>query len=161
MKSVSDSKRVISVAPIGVIHTPLKRMKDCPFQGARTATVGEILLKKRFLPALKDLDGVSHLYVLTFMHSANRRRLQTVTPYGPEIHGTFATRSPHRPNPIGLTVVRLLKIDGCRLRVRGVDYLDGTPVIDIKPYHPRIDAFPRAVVGWYEKVRKKAKRKTE
>ena len=161
MKSVSNSKRVFSVAPIGVIHSPFKRMKDCPFQGARTATVGEIVLKERFLPALKDLDGVSHLYLLTFMHSANRKRLQTVTPYGPGIRGTFATRSPHRPNPIGLTVVELLKIDGCRLRVRGVDCLDGTPVIDIKPYNPYIDAFPRAVVGWYEKVKGKGERKID
>jgi tRNA-Thr(GGU) m(6)t(6)A37 methyltransferase TsaA len=161
MKSVSESRRVFSVVPIGVIHSPLKRMKDCPFQGARTAIVGEIVLKEQFLPALKDLDGVSHLYVLTFMRSANRKRLQTVTPHGPEIHGTFATRSPHRPNPIGLTVVKLLKIDGCRLRVRGIDYLDGTPVIDIKPYHPGIDAFPQAVIGWYEKVKKKGRRKID
>jgi tRNA-Thr(GGU) m(6)t(6)A37 methyltransferase TsaA len=134
-------------------------MKDCPFQGAWAGTVGEILLKKRFLPALKDLDGVTHLFVLTFMHLADRKRLQTVTPHGPEIHGTFATRSPHRPNPIGLNVVKLMKIEGCRLYVQGLDCLDGTPVIDIKPYHPDIDAFPRAVAGWYAKIKGRKKGK--
>jgi tRNA-Thr(GGU) m(6)t(6)A37 methyltransferase TsaA len=108
-------------------------------------------LKRQFLPALKDLDGVSHLYLLTFMHGADRKRLQTVTPHGPEIHGTFATRSPHRPNPIGLNVVELVKIEGRRLHVRGVDCLDGTPVIDIKPYNPDFDVFPRAVVRWFNK----------
>ncbi|NWF92188.1 MAG: tRNA (N6-threonylcarbamoyladenosine(37)-N6)-methyltransferase TrmO [Syntrophaceae bacterium] len=158
MRSVPNSKGRFTVFPIGVVRSSFKRVDDCPFQGARAATTGEIVLKERFQPALKDLEGVSHLYLLTFMHAADRKRLQTVTPHGPEVHGTFATRSPHRPNPIGLTVVELLKIDGCRLRVKGVDCLDGTPVIDIKPYNPEIDAFPRAVAGWYEKVMRKKKR---
>jgi formylmethanofuran dehydrogenase subunit E len=144
---------------IGVLHTPFKRIEECPFQGARVKATGEIVLDKHFQPALKDLDGVTHLFVLTFMHFANRKRLQTVTPHGPEIHGTFATRSPHRPNPIGLTVVELLNIDGCRLSVKGVDCLDGTPVIDIKPYNSDIDAFPHAVVGWYEKAKRRENKK--
>lgn len=155
-----DTKKPFLLIPIGVLRTPFKRREECPFQGARAEATGEIVLDKHFQPALKDLDGVTHLFVLTFMRQADRKRLQTVTPYGPEIHGTFATRSPHRPNPIGLNVVRLLKIKGRRLFVRGVDCLDGTPVIDIKPYHPGIDAFPRAVAGWHQKVRKKRKRKT-
>jgi formylmethanofuran dehydrogenase subunit E len=155
-----DPKKPFSLIPIGVLHTPFKRSEECPFQGARAEATGEIVLDKHFQPALKDLDGVTHLFVFTFMHQADRKRLQTVTPYGPEIHGTFATRSPHRPNPIGLNVVRLLKIKGRRLFVRGVDCMDGTPVIDIKPYHPGIDAFPHAVAGWHQKVRKKRKRKT-
>lgn len=136
-------------------------MEECPFQGFMAGVIGEIVLKRQFLPALKDLEGVSHLYLLTFMHGADRKKLQTVTPHGPEIHGTFATRSPHRPNPIGLNVVELVKIEGRRLHVRGVDCLDGTPVIDIKPYNPDIDAFPRAVVRWSKEVRKKRKRKID
>jgi tRNA-Thr(GGU) m(6)t(6)A37 methyltransferase TsaA len=136
-------------------------MEECPFQGSKAGATGAIVLKRQFLPALKDLDGVSHLYLLTFMHGADRKRLQTVTPHGPEIHGTFATRSPHRPNPIGLNVVELVKIEGRRLHVRGVDCLDGTPVIDIKPYNPDFDVFPRAVVRWFKKVRKKGKRKID
>ncbi len=159
VRSVSNSKKTFSVLPIGIVHSPFKRMEDCPFQGAKAGTVGEVVLKEQFLPALKDLEGISHLYLLTFMHSADRKRLQTVTPHGPEIHGTFATRSSHRPNPIGLAVVELLKIDGCRLRIRGVDCLDGTPVIDIKPYNPDIDAFPHAIAGWYEKARRREKKK--
>ena len=154
-----DPKKPFSLIPIGVLHTPFKRSEECPFQGARAEATGEIVLNKHFQPALKDLDGVTHLFVLTFMHLADRKRLQTVTPHGRETHGTFATRSPHRPNPIGLNVVKLLKIKGRRLYVQGVDCMDGTPVIDIKPYHPEIDAFPHAMAGWLEKVKRKGKRK--
>jgi tRNA (adenine37-N6)-methyltransferase len=154
-----SSKKAFSLIPIGVLHTPFKRTKECPFQGSRAGATGEILLNKRFLPALKDLEGVSHLFLLTFMHRADRNRLQTATPYGPEIHGTFATRSPHRPNPIGLSIVELVKIEGCRLHIRGVDGLDGTPVIDIKPYNTDIDAIPRAVIGWYEEAKKQRGKK--
>jgi tRNA-Thr(GGU) m(6)t(6)A37 methyltransferase TsaA len=152
-------KKPFLLIPIGVIHTPFKRIGECPFQGARAKATGEIVLDKHLQPALKDLDGVTHLFLLTFMHLADPKKLQTVTPHGPEIHGTFATRSPHRPNPIGLSVVKLMKIKGRRLYVRGVDCLDGTPVIDIKPYNPGIDAFPHAVAGWYEKVKRRKKRK--
>ena len=137
------------INPIGIIHTPFNRREECPFQGAGGKVTGEIILNKDLQPALKDLDRVTHLFLLTFMHHADRKRLQTVTPHGPGIHGTFATRSPHRPNPIGLSVVRLMKIKGCRLYVQGVDCLDGTPVIDIKTYNPDIDVFPRTVAGWY------------
>jgi formylmethanofuran dehydrogenase subunit E len=147
------------ITPIGIIHTPFKRSKECPFQGTWGKATGEIVLDRHLQPALKDLDGVTHLFLLTFMHLADRKKLQTVTPHGPEIHGTFATRSPHRPNPIGLSVVRLIKIKGYRLYVRGVDCLDGTPVIDIKPYNPDIDAFPPAVAGWYQKAKRRAKKK--
>jgi tRNA-Thr(GGU) m(6)t(6)A37 methyltransferase TsaA len=155
------ARKTFRLVPIGVIRSPFKRIEECPFQGSKAGVTGEVVLEKRFLPALKDLDGVSHLYLLTFMHGADRKRLQTVTPYGPEIRGTFATRSPHRPNPIGLMVVELLKIDGCRLRVRGVDCLDSTPLIDIKPYNADIDAFPRANAGWYEKAKRQGGRKTD
>jgi tRNA-Thr(GGU) m(6)t(6)A37 methyltransferase TsaA len=107
-----DPKKPFSLIPIGVLHTPFKRSEECLFQGARAKATGEIVLDKHLQPALKDLDGVTHLFLLTFMHLADRKKLQTVTPHGPEIHGTFATRSPHRPNPIGLSVVRLMKIKG-------------------------------------------------
>lgn len=156
MKKKAGQKR-FSLVPIGVLRTPFKRAKDCPFQGSKAGVDGEILLKKRFLSGLKDLHGVSHLFLLTFMDHARRDRFQTVTPYGPERHGVFATRSPHRPNPIGLSVVELVKIEGQRIFVRGVDALDGTPVIDIKPYNPEIDAYPQAVAGWYENSKKHSK----
>ena len=143
------------VIPIGIIRTPFKRREECPFQGVKAKAIGEIVLDKRLLPALRDLDGVTHLFLLTFMHFADRKRLQTVTPHGPQVRGTFATRSPNRPNPIGLTVVELLGIDGHRLRVRGVDCVDGTPVIDIKPYVAEIDAVPKAVAGWFDRSQKR------
>ena len=146
------------INPNGIICTPFKRREECPFQGTRAKATGKIVLERHLQPALKDLDGVTHLFLLTFMDQADRKRLQTITPYGPEIHGTFATRSPNRPNPIGLSVVKLTKIKGCQLYVQGVDCLDGTPVIDIKPYNPDIDSFPRAVAGWYEKAKRRAKK---
>ena len=142
------------VIPIGTVRTPFKRKEECPSQGAKAKAIGEVVLEKRLLPALKDLGRVTHLFLLTFMQFADRKRLQTVTPHGPEVRGTFATRSPNRPNPIGLTVVELLRIDGRRLRVRGVDCLDGTPVIDIKPYSAEIDAVPQAVTGWFDRSRR-------
>lgn len=150
-------KKIFPLIPIGVLRTPFKRAEDCPFQGSRAGVTGEILLKRRFLPGLKDLKDISHLFLLTFMDQACRNRLQTVTPYGPERRGVFATRSPHRPNPIGLSIVELVKVEGQRIFVRGVDALDGTPVIDIKPYNAEIDAYPHAVAGWYEKSKKRTK----
>jgi formylmethanofuran dehydrogenase subunit E len=146
------------ITPIGVIRTPFKGKEECPFQGAAGKVQGEIILEEHLQPALKDLDKVTHLFLLTFMDRADRKKLQTVTPHGPEIHGTFATRSPHRPNPIGLSVVKLIKINGCRLYVQGVDCLDGTLVIDIKPYSADIDSFPHAVSGWYEKAKRRKKK---
>jgi len=145
------------ITPIGIIHTPFKRMDECPHQGRERGAEGEVILDERLLPALKNLEGVTHLFLLTFFHLADRHRLQTVTPHGPEIRGTFATRSPHRPNPIGLTVVEILKINGYRLHVRGVDCLDGTPIIDIKPYVTDIDLFPQAVTGWVKKSKNKGR----
>jgi formylmethanofuran dehydrogenase subunit E len=147
------------INPIGLVRTPFKEKDECPFQGAQAKVQGEIVLDEHLQPALKDLDKVTHLFLLTFMDRADRKKLQTITPHGPEIHGTFATRSPNRPNPIGLSVVRLMKIEGCRLYVEGVDCLDGTPVIDIKPYNPDIDSFPRAMAGWYEKAKRRKKKK--
>lgn len=150
-------KKRFFLIPIGVLRTPFKQTEDCPFQGSKAGARGEILLSKQFVSGLKDLKGISHLFLLTFMDRARRDRLQTITPYGPESHGVFATRSPHRPNPIGLSVVELIRVEGRRILVRGVDAVDGTPVIDIKPYNPEIDAYPRAVAGWFEKSKNRLK----
>jgi tRNA-Thr(GGU) m(6)t(6)A37 methyltransferase TsaA len=101
---------------------------------------------------LADLDGFSHVILLFGLHRSTGYQL-TVTPrLDPAPRGLFATRSPRRPNPIGMTVVRLLAVEGCRLRVQGVDMLDGTPLLDIKPYVSRFDGPSGARAGWLEKV---------
>lgn len=148
----SREDRVI-MSPIGKIKTPFKSLDQCPKQGIQAGVEGEIVLRTEMAPALKDLESCTHLILLSYFHLADRQRLQTKT--GPEIHGTFATRSPNRPNPIGLHVVELLKIDGLRIRVKGIDCLDGTSLLDIKPYSPEIDSFPHAAIGWYSRSRKK------
>ena len=103
----------------------------------------------RWAPALKDVETCSHLVVLYWMDKARRDlTLQVPRHYG-EQRGTFALRSPARPNPIAMSVVKLLKVDGARLTVQGLDCLDGTPLIDIKPYFASTDAVPDAVTGWH------------
>jgi tRNA-Thr(GGU) m(6)t(6)A37 methyltransferase TsaA len=157
VNSAKDREDRIIMSQIGKIKTPFKNLDQCPKQGIQAGAEGEIVLRADMAPALKDLDSCTHLILLSYFHLADRRRLQTETPFGPEIHGTFATRSPNRPNPIGLHVVELLKIDGLRIRVKGIDCLDGTSLLDIKPYSPEIDSFPHAAIGWYSRSRKKSK----
>jgi len=103
-------------------------------------------LLPEFVPGLKDVDKASHLVVLYWGHRSERNKLQTRTPHGETIKGVFATRSPSRPNPIALCVAELLEVNGGRLKVTGLDALDGSPLLDIKPYHPDIDSVPDAWV---------------
>jgi tRNA-Thr(GGU) m(6)t(6)A37 methyltransferase TsaA len=146
--SRNDKPLTFTIRSIGRINTHFKSLDECPHQGVQTGAEGEVLLDEDMLPALKDIEKCTHLILLLFLHQADRSKLQTRPPYGPEIRGTFATRSPHRPNPIALNVVELLGIEGNRLRVKGIDCLDGTPLIDIKPYSADLDSFPEAVIGW-------------
>jgi tRNA-Thr(GGU) m(6)t(6)A37 methyltransferase TsaA len=139
----------ITYRPIGTIHTPFSRPGEMPIQptsqGARPG-VAEIL--PEYADGLRDLDGFSHVILVYHFHAAGRVDL-TVTPFlDVAPRGVFATRAPTRPNPIGLSVVRLEGVDGTRLRLANVDIIDGTPLLDIKPYVPAFDA-PRDVrVGW-------------
>lgn len=134
--------------PIGVIHSPYKEKKGTPFQGRHEKTECTIEVFEEYEPGLLDIDTCSHLIVLYWQDRSDRSILQTKTPWGPEIHGVFGTRSPNRPNPIGLCVVDLLVRNGLFLKVNGLDALDGSPLIDIKPYSADIDSFPHARIGW-------------
>ena len=108
----------------------------------------EVALDPEYVDGLKDLEGFSHIILLTHLHQTDGYRLH-VTPYmDPGPRGVFATRIPGRPNPIGLSVVRLEKISGNVLHIRGVDMVDGTPLLDIKPYVPMFDAVTDARIGW-------------
>jgi tRNA-Thr(GGU) m(6)t(6)A37 methyltransferase TsaA len=134
---------------IGRIRTPWVRREDCPKNGREAEAVCTIELDPRWAQGLKGLETSSQVVVLYWMDQARRDLvLQAPRHYG-EQRGTFALRSPVRPNPVAMSVVRLLRIDGTALSVIGLDCLDGTPLLDIKPYFASTDAVPDAQVGWH------------
>jgi tRNA (adenine37-N6)-methyltransferase len=139
----------IAYQPIGIIHSPFPSIENMPIQPVGAAGIrGEIELFPEFAPGLKDLDGFSHIILLCHLHRAAQPRL-VVTPFlDSEPRGVFATRAPARPNAIGLSVVRLLSVEGSILQIENVDVLDGTPLLDIKPYAPAFDHFAVERVGW-------------
>ena len=126
---------MIELNPIGVIHTPYTETRQIPKgPGAEHHAEGVVEFLPQFEAGLADIEGFSHLYVLWVFDRSSGYELVGTPPIDDRPHGVFATRSPRRPNPIGLTVVRLLRREGCSLYIRGVDMLDGTPLLDIKPY---------------------------
>jgi tRNA-Thr(GGU) m(6)t(6)A37 methyltransferase TsaA len=138
-----------SVYFIGRIRTPWTQRKDCPKNARESDAVCTIELDPRWAAALKDVESCSHLVVLYWMDKSRRDIvLQVPRHYGVQ-RGTFALRSPARPNPIAMSVVRLVGVEGPRLSVVGLDCLDNTPLLDLKPYFASTDAVPEAVVGWH------------
>ena len=135
---------------IGRIRTPWLRRDDCPKNARGSDAECVIELDPRYAAALDGVAACTHLVVLYFMDQA-RRDLLVQAPRHGERRGTFALRSPVRPNPIAMSVVRLVRIDATKLTVVGLDCLDGTPLIDIKPYFASVDSVPDAVVGWNNK----------
>jgi tRNA-Thr(GGU) m(6)t(6)A37 methyltransferase TsaA len=139
---------------IGRIRTPWTRRQDCPRNGRESEALCTIELDARYAAALKDVETASHLLILYWMDKARRDLvLQTPKHYGTQ-RGTFALRSPVRPNPIAASVVKLVKLDGTVLTVQGLDCLDGTPLLDIKPYFASTDAVADASVGWHQQQKK-------
>ncbi len=135
---------------IGRINTPWKERKDCPKNARESDAACTIELDRTFADGLKDVETCTHLVVLYWMDRAPRNLvLQVPGHYGVQ-HGTFALRSPARPNPVAMSVVKLLRVEGNKLIVVGLDCLDGTPLIDIKPYFASTDSVPEAVVGWHK-----------
>lgn len=134
---------------IGTIRTPFAQKDDAPIQGAfRPDAIGTVEVLPEFADGLADIDGFSHLILLYEFDRAAPVEMSRYTFLGDEPHGLFATRHPARPNPIGLTVVTLLARDGATLTVGGIDMLDATPLLDIKPYVARFDSVPEASEGW-------------
>ena len=151
MPESSESRlEPVTFRPIGIIRTPFTDTDGMPIQAVgATGVGGSIELDPAYAEGLADLDGFSHLTLLFHLHRMTSARL-TVTPFMDDRpHGLFATRSPARPNPIGLSTVRLVGIEGTTLRIEDVDMLDGTPLLDIKPYVPQLDDRPNARIGWY------------
>lgn len=135
--------------PIGVIHSSFKNKDEAPIQGAfQPDERGSIELFAEYEQGLKDIDGFSHIFLVYSFDRSGEIELVRRPFLDDEPHGIFATRHPCRPNGIGLTVVRLLQREGNRLEVAGIDVLDGTPLLDIKPYVPRFDCYPEASEGW-------------
>ena len=130
-----------SMQAIGYVRSPYKEPRDVPKGlGAKHEAEGTLEILPEFAAGLADIEGFSHLYVLWLFDRSQGFELTANPPSDNRTHGVFATRSPRRPNPIGLTVVELLRRDGPRLHVRGVDMLEGTPILDIKPYLSSIAA---------------------
>jgi|SRR5215213_6108232 len=132
---------------IGRIRTPWTKRGDCPTNARGSDAVCTIELDPRYAAALDGVETCTHLVVLYFMHEARRDLVVQVPRHGAR-RGTFALRSPVRPNPIAMSVAQLVDIEGTTLSVVGLDCLDGTPLIDLKPYFASVDSVPDAVVGW-------------
>ncbi len=138
------------MCPIGVIHSPFTERRQTPHQSSCSQTVGQVEVQPEFVEGLRDIEGFSHIILLYVFHCASGYALRVQSPLDRKLHGLFATRHPYRPNAIGLSVVRLLHRHATILEVEGIDVLDGTPLLDIKPYVPGFDAHLDEVrTGWY------------
>jgi tRNA-Thr(GGU) m(6)t(6)A37 methyltransferase TsaA len=135
---------------IGRIRTPWTRREECPKNARESDAVCTIEVDPRYAAALSGVESCSHLLVLYWMDKSQRNLVLQMPHHYGEPRGTFALRSPARPNPIAASVATLLQVSGDRLSVVGLDCLDGTPLIDIKPYFASTDSVPDAVVGWHE-----------
>ena len=143
------------MTPIGVFAAESKYPYEARRQAAVDSSLGEIRLNPGFdfEQALEDLEGFERIWIVYQFHQNTEWKPKVMPPRGPRIkRGVFATRAPYRPNGIGLSCVRLVRVEGLRVIVEGHDLLDGTPVLDLKPYLPYADAFPEARVGWLEDV---------
>jgi len=143
-------KLTVDLKIIGVIHSPYKNTSEVPFQG--DDTLSEIEIFEEYFDGLKDIDGFSHLHVFYWLHESKGYSLLVNTPWDTKPHGLFTTRSPHRPNPLGHVVVKLVQQRDNVILVKGLDAIDGTPVIDIKPYVKKLDVKTDAVSGWAEQT---------
>ncbi len=139
--------------PIGIIHTPFGDDKiKIPRQGRfGENNDGYAEIFPEYVDGLKDVETFSHLYFLFHFHKSEGYDLQQITPRNHNLRGVFAIRSPRRPNALGQTIVKLIKIEGNKIYFTGADMIDGTPLLDIKPYVPDIDYYRNAVNGWLEK----------
>jgi len=139
----------MNLEPIGIIHSPHQEQSGTPVQPLYAEGVeGEVVLDDRYADGLQDIEGFERIWLLFWMDRSRPYKLRLI-PYRDTVErGLFATRAPSRPNPIGISCVRLLGREGNRLQVADLDILDGTPLLDIKPYAPKFDAHPDSRAGW-------------
>ena len=135
---------------IGVVHSPYKSPSEVPLK--RKDHISEIEMESELVKGLTDIEGFTHLHIFYWLHKSEGYSLIVQPPWDTKPHGLFATRSPHRSNPIGYSVVELVERKGNILRVKGLDAIEGTPVLDIKPFIKKRDCKPQAVSGWIEQT---------
>ncbi|MHA1649183.1 MAG: tRNA (N6-threonylcarbamoyladenosine(37)-N6)-methyltransferase TrmO [Candidatus Helarchaeota archaeon] len=158
-----DKMTKIEFNPIGVIHSPYKHRAEAPFQGIFSDEKFELEFYKEYIDGLKDIEGFSHIVLLYYAHKSRGFHLQTTTPWDTTLHGVFTTFSPIRPNAILLSVVPLLeRKNEYTLIVSQLDAIDGTPILDIKPYVPSLMVRKNAQIGWmHNKIRFSKKERKE
>ncbi|MGA7192344.1 MAG: tRNA (N6-threonylcarbamoyladenosine(37)-N6)-methyltransferase TrmO [Anaerolineales bacterium] len=141
----------ITLISIGIIHSPFIEPSQAPIQASRSNATGSVEVFPEFAEGLRDIQEFSHIFLLYLIDCPQGYNLQVQPFLDDQEHGIFATRYPCRPNPIGLSIVHLLRIEGNRLDIEGIDMLDNTPLIDIKPYVPEFDNREDVRVGWYNR----------
>jgi len=153
-----NQKIKMNMYSIGTIHSPFKEASGTPIQPCMAEeSNGYVEVFPEFREGLAGLDGFERIWLLYWCHLANESSL-TVKPFLDKAeHGIFSVRAPSRPNPVGMSCVRLLSVDGCRLHVSGIDILDGTPLLDIKPYIVKFDSYSNIKCGWFDKGKKSEK----
>jgi len=142
--------QTITYSPIGVVRSPFTTLAGMPIQTVAAAAIAATIeLEPSYAAGLRDIDAFSYLLIISHLHLMQGYALE-VTPFmDTQTHGVFATRSPRRPNPIGLSIVRLVRVEGATLHIEEVDLVDGTPVLDIKPYVPQLDDRAAERIGWF------------
>ena len=139
----------ICYTPIGIIHSPFKDIVNVPIQPSGAIGIrGSIELCKQYAEGLKDIDGFSHIILIYHFHLSSKFSLKVIPFMDNTEHGIFATRAPSRPNPIGISTVRLINVDKNILQIEDVDIVDGTPLLDIKPFYPNFDNRTTDKIGW-------------
>lgn len=142
----------INYTPIGIIHSPFKGPKGTPIQPPAAKGInGTVEVFPEYAEGLKDLESFSHIILIYHFHLSKKSLLKVKPFMDDRIHGVFSTRAPSRPNPIGISVVRLIRIERNILHIRDVDIVDGAPLLDIKPYVPEFDVRKSEKTGWLEK----------
>jgi tRNA-Thr(GGU) m(6)t(6)A37 methyltransferase TsaA len=143
---------IIQYRPIGIIHTPYKTPAGTPIQPqAAKGVEADVEVFEKYAEGLTDLGEFSHIYLIYHFHLSRKFSLKVKPFLDDESHGLFATRAPSRPNPIGLSIVELIGIEKNTLHVKNIDVLDGTPLLDIKPYVPGFDICKASKIGWMNK----------
>jgi len=138
----------MEVKPIGIIHSPFRNKKETPTQSFKSKAIGRIELFKKYLKGLKDIEGFSHVILIYKFHKSKGYRLLVRPFLDRELRGLFATRYPRRPNQIGISIVKLVGVRNNILTVKGIDVIDKTPLLDIKPHVPEFAAKAKVKVGW-------------
>jgi tRNA-Thr(GGU) m(6)t(6)A37 methyltransferase TsaA len=143
-----ETVKTMKIRPIGVIHSPFKKREGMPIQPFRSDKIGRVEVFEKYAAGLKDILGFSHIILIYRFHKSRGYKLLVKPFLDDKKHGLFATRAPFRPNQIGMSVVRLLRQKKNVLFVKGIDALDGTPLLDIKPYVPQFSADKKVRIGW-------------